>query len=187
MYVHMYCSNRLSEHQSSSTPNLVPRVFHLPTPFPSFSENLRVSRRNTWDTGKYRKLEPVSSTPRRGARGAYHDEYPQDFGPRIAYIVSKVSDTSQSPIRQGGREMSLSFTSSVHILRYQPISICIQNCRRYFFHAYVVFTLCLETLYICHLCVRSSKTTNFKVQRHFEVILSSMWYVLVGDTARQFH
>ena len=25
----------------------------------------------------------------------------------------------------------------------------------------------------------------FKVQRHFEVILSSMWYVLVRDTARQ--
>ena len=33
-------------------------------------------------------LEPVSSTSRRGARAAYHDEYPRDFGPRIAYTVS---------------------------------------------------------------------------------------------------
>ena len=33
-------------------------------------------------------LEPVSSTSRRGARAAYLDEYPRDFGPRIAYTVS---------------------------------------------------------------------------------------------------
>ena len=33
-------------------------------------------------------LEPVSSTSRRGARATYHDEYPRDFGPRIAYTVS---------------------------------------------------------------------------------------------------
>ena len=33
-------------------------------------------------------LEPVSSTSRRGARAAYHDEYPRDFDPRIAYTVS---------------------------------------------------------------------------------------------------
>ena len=51
-------------------------------------------------------MEPVSSTSRRGARAAYHDEYPQDFGPRIAYTVSSVSDTSRPPIWQGGREMS---------------------------------------------------------------------------------
>ena len=31
-----------------------------------------------------KKLEPVSSTFRRGARAAYHDEYLRDFGPRIA-------------------------------------------------------------------------------------------------------
>ena len=38
---------------------------------------------------KLRKTEePVSSTSRRGARAAYHDEYPRDFGPRIAYTVS---------------------------------------------------------------------------------------------------
>ena len=55
-------------------------------------------------------LEPVSSTSRRGARAAYHDEYtyPRDFGPRIAYTVSLVSDTSRPPIRQAGREMSAS-------------------------------------------------------------------------------
>ena len=35
-----------------------------------------------------KKQEPVSSTSRRGARAAYHDEYPRDFGPRIAYTVS---------------------------------------------------------------------------------------------------
>ena len=33
-------------------------------------------------------MEPVSSTSRRGARAAYRDEYPRDFGPRIAYTVS---------------------------------------------------------------------------------------------------
>ena len=64
-------------------------------------------------TGTQEKnLEPVSSTSRRVARAAYHDEYPRDFGPRIAYTVSLVSDTSRPPtlcrppIRQGGREMS---------------------------------------------------------------------------------
>ena len=71
-----------------------------------------MSRRNTWDTGKYTKLEPVSNTSRRGVRAAYHDEYPRDFGPRVAYTVSQVSHTSRPPtlcrppIRQGGREMS---------------------------------------------------------------------------------
>ena len=44
-------------------------------------------RRNTWDTGKPKQLEPVSSTSRRGARAAYHAEYPLDFGPWIAYTV----------------------------------------------------------------------------------------------------
>ena len=53
-----------------------------------------------------KRWEPVSSTSRRGARAAYHDEYPRDFGPRIAYTVSLVSDTSRPPIRQGRREMS---------------------------------------------------------------------------------
>ena len=37
---------------------------------------------------KTKKREPVSSTSRRGARAAYRDEYPRDFGPRIAYTVS---------------------------------------------------------------------------------------------------
>ena len=45
-----------------------------------------------------------TSTSRRGARVAYHDEYPRDFDPQIAYTVSLVSDTSRPPIRQGGRE-----------------------------------------------------------------------------------
>ena len=45
-------------------------------------------------TEENRKLEPVSSTSRRGARGAYHDEYPRDFGPRIAYTVIPVGPRS---------------------------------------------------------------------------------------------
>ena len=57
-----------------------------------------------------KKQEPVSSTSRRGARAAYHDEYLRDLGPRITYTVSYVSDTRRpptlcrSPIRQGGGE-----------------------------------------------------------------------------------
>ena len=77
-----------------------------------------------WDTGKQKT---GTSTSRRGARAAYHDEYPRDFGPRIAYTVSKVSDTSRPqilcrpPIRQGERDMSAprpyeTCTSSVHNL-----------------------------------------------------------------------
>ena len=79
----------------------------------STREKLRMRRRKRWDKGKHtKKLEPVSSTSRRGARAAYHDEHPRDFGPWIAYTVSLVSDTSRPPtlcrppIRQGGREMS---------------------------------------------------------------------------------
>ena len=51
-----------------------------------------------------KKLEPLSGASGRGARAAYHDEYPRDFGSRIAYTVSLGSDTSRPPIRQGGRE-----------------------------------------------------------------------------------
>ena len=40
------------------------------------------------ERNKTQTLEPVSSTSRRGARAAYHDEYPRDFGPGIAYTVS---------------------------------------------------------------------------------------------------
>ena len=69
------------------------------------SENLCMRKRKTRDKRR-QKREPVSSTSRRGARAAYHDEYPRDFGPRIAYTVSSVSDTCRPPIRQGGREMS---------------------------------------------------------------------------------
>lgn len=34
------------------------------------------------------KQESVSSTSRRGARAAFRDEYPRDFGWRMAYTVS---------------------------------------------------------------------------------------------------
>ena len=33
-------------------------------------------------------MEPVINTSRRGARAAYRDDYPRDFGPRIASTVS---------------------------------------------------------------------------------------------------
>ena len=55
------------------------------------------------------------------------------------------------------------------------ISIYIQNCSSCFFH--VVLTACLETLFICYLRMRYSRTPYFKVLRHFEFILS-----LVRDT-----
>ena len=68
------------------------------------SLNLRLCRRNTWDTGKQKrgkkqkqkqkkkkKQEPVSSASRRGTRAAYHDKYPRYFGLQIAYtIVSRL-------------------------------------------------------------------------------------------------
>ena len=104
------------------------------------SVNLRMRKPNTWvDKGK-KNLEPVSSTSRRGAKAAYHDECPRDFGPRISYTMSLVSDTTQSPTlcrplsRQGGREMSAPRPyetdpfhphSSVHISGYnQFLYIC---------------------------------------------------------------
>ena len=49
---------------------------------------------------------------RRGATAAHRDEYPPDFGPRVAYTVSLASDPSRPstlcrpPIWQEGREMS---------------------------------------------------------------------------------
>ena len=66
----------------------------------------------------------------------------------------------------------------------RSISLYKQNCSTYFFH--VVFTMCLETSYICNLRMRSFRTPYFKVQRHFEVIfyLYEYWYELVRDTAR---
>ena len=67
----------------------------------------------------------------------------------------------------------------------RSISIYIQNCSTYFFH--VVFTMCLETSYICNLRMRSFRTPYFKVQRHFEVIYICMntgtnWYEIQRDT-----
>ena len=38
--------------------------------------------------------ELVFSTSRRDARSAYHDKYPRDFGPQIAYTESLALDTS---------------------------------------------------------------------------------------------
>ena len=62
------------------------------------------------------------------------------------------------------------------------ISIYIQNYSSFFFH--VVFTSCLETLYICYLGMRSSRTAYFKVQGHFEVISFSMLYAYIGSKSQ---
>mgnify|MGYP000654054401 CR=1 FL=1 len=130
--------------------------------------------RYTWDIGiqtsQRKNLEPVSSTSRRGARAAYYDEYPRDFGPQIAYTVSLVSDTSRPPtlcrppIRQGGREMSAPRpyeTDPFHppaLFRHPTIpsiDIYMLEFWRYFF--LMVSTLCLGAEYTRHLRMRSSR------------------------------
>ena len=127
-------------------------------------------------------LEPVSSTSRRGARAAYHDEYPRDFGPRIAYTVSLVSDTSRPPIRQGGRDMSAPrpyetypfhspalFTLNTRINFY----IYIQSCSSYFFHVvYSVHLSCTHALSQNHLLQGSEPFWKFSVF-HTERILAN--------------
>jgi len=144
-------------------------------------------------TRKTKKLELVSSTSRRGARAAYHDEYPRDFGPRIAYTVSLVSDTCRPPIRQGGREMSAPrpcetnpfhqlarFTSytksnfSIYTKLFQLLLPCGIN-------------IVIGTLYICCLRMLSPRITFLRVWPNFEIILSSVCYLLVRDVARRFH
>ena len=86
------------------------------------------------------------------------------------------------PIRQGRREMSVprSNIPLIHQLSSHPtersVSINIQSCST--FSSHVVFTLRLETLYICHLHMRSFRTTYFKVQCYFGVILSNCIFVL---------
>ena len=55
-------------------------------------------------------MEPVSSTSRRGARAAYHNEYPQDFGLRIAFTVSFRYQSATDPMPapdQAGRERNV--------------------------------------------------------------------------------
>ena len=94
------------------------------------------------------------------------------------------------PGREGEKCRSLDHVWQIpfiHQLSSHPILrstyIYIQNCSNYFFH--VVFALYLETLSTCHLRMHPSRTTYFEVQRHFGVILSSMWCVLVRDSATQ--
>ena len=64
---------------------------------------------------KVQKLEPVSSTSRRGARAAYHDEYPRDFGPRIAYTACALSELLISSISAILKSFCMN-TSSVTLL-----------------------------------------------------------------------
>ena len=121
-------------------------------------------RRNTWNTIK-QKLEPVSSTSRRGARAAYHDEYPRDFGPRIAYTVSLVSDTCRSPIRQGGREMSAPRPYETDPFHRQAPFACYTKINFYIYtKLFHIFLLCgiyiaswnIEHLQIAHALFQNS-------------------------------
>ena len=137
--------------------------------------------RYTWDIGKQtsqrKNLEPVSSTSRRGARAAYYDEYPQDFGPRIAYTVSLVSDTSRPPTKQGGREMSAPRPFKTY--PFHPPALFTPNNKINFYRYTTLFQLFLP----CGICIVSwsilrmcyFRTKYFKVKRHFKVTLSSMW------------
>ena len=132
-------------------------------------------------------LEPVSGTSRRGARAAYHDEYPRDFGPRIAYTVSWVSDTRRPPtlcrppIRQGGREMSaprpyetypLLPQSSVHILYWNQFLYIFKKVQVISSIWYV--QACLGTLCIWHLHMRSFITVYLRVQSYLK-----SWFVVL--------
>ena len=83
---------------------------------------------------------------------------------------SLVSDISRPPIRQVGRKMSgprpyetNPFHPSALFTPCTTIEFYVYTHNGYscFFH--VVFTLCLGILYICHLRMRSSRTTSFKV------------------------
>lgn len=78
---------------------------------------------------------------------------------------------------QAGRERNIGPYIMRHIpFLYQlcshpiikPISIHVQSCSCCFFH--VVFSLCLGTLYISNLRMRSLRTTYSKIQRHFQFI-----------------
>ena len=65
----------------------------------------------------------------------------------------------------------------------RSISIYIQHCSSYFFH--VVFTLCLETLYICYLRMRSSKPliSRFSaIFKSFCPLCGTYWYEIQRDT-----
>ena len=126
------------------------------------SENVRMCRRNTcWDKGKpqrqRKKLELVNSTSRRGARVEYHDEYPRDFGRRIAYTVSLVSDT---PIRQGRRDILA--PRPFEIYSFHPPALFSDLFLDQFLYIYetvpFIVTMWFFTLYICNLRMRSSNT-----------------------------
>ena len=145
-------------------------------------------KRNTRDIGKQTKNqknpEPVSSTSRRGARAAYHGEYPRDFGPWIAYTVRLVSDTNRPPtlcrppIWQGWREMKaprpyvtypFSSTSSVHMHPVlQSISIYIPHHSSYFFHVAAQWSSTHALFRIAY----------FKVQSLLQTFWTSIWHVL---------
>ena len=65
----------------------------------------------------------------------------------------------------------------------RSISIYIQHRSSYFFH--VVFTLCLETLYICYLRMRSSKPliSRFSaIFKSFCPLCGTYWYEIQRDT-----
>ena len=133
-----------------------------------------------------KKREPVSSTSRRGAKAAYHDEYPRDFGPRIACTVSEVSDTSRPPIRQGGREMSAPrpyetypFHPPALFTPYKKINFYIYTKLLQLFLPYGVYALSWN---IVHL---SFTNALFQVQQNFKSFCppcGTYWYEIRRDT-----
>ena len=63
------------------------------------------NKRNDNKKKERKKLEPLSSTSRLGARAAQNDKYPRDFGPRIAYCELRFRYHSAS--YQEGRERNV--------------------------------------------------------------------------------
>jgi len=121
-------------------------------------------------------MKPVSSTSRRGARAAYHDEYPLDFGPRSGREGEKCRPLDHM------RHITISHQLCSHP-PIRSISTYIQNCCIYSFH--VVLRSSLETLHFCHLRIRSSRATFLL---RFNAILKSFcplcgvyWYEIQSE------
>ena len=95
--------------------------------------------------------EPVFSTSRGGARSAYHDKYPRDFGPQIAYTESLALDTSRPrSCREGENCRPLGAMRQIPFIRPTlcrsharfNFYIYIEKCSSYFLH--MVFTFCFD-------------------------------------------
>lgn len=98
----------------------------------------------------------------------------------------KLSFRYQPPIRLGGREMSAPRPCETYLFHppalFTPhiwINFYIYSKLSSFFLSSGIYIVSWS---ICYLRMRPSRTTYFEVQCHFEVILSSLWYVLFRNT-----